>query len=382
MKLFLFFIISISVSIFAFAAFHWVKSNTWGILVPPYVPPASSEDGNSKIEPFTIPYNHSQWQHVAKDPHNPFQHFNWEAQVDFINNKVFRNAQFRVRIRGLNIHFVHHKQSNNAAAAPTVLLLHGWSGSFYEFSRIYSKLSVQYNIVIPSLPGYGYSDGDDGLDPYGIGVIFHELMTQRLGYTRYVVQGGDWGSVIAQAIASLYPQSVRGVHLNFFPSLTLSSVFHLVTGGIGLPQETQHRVVKSREFLLNGLAYFHFHATKPDVISSMLTSSPHALSIYLLDKYTSWSDCASMDMVCLNATIPFEHIATLYALYATNPHTIRSSINLYYTFMRSPNLLYILFSPVGAGVPVGLADFAGETFWTPVEDSAFGNIISVTTHSN
>ena len=140
-------------------------------------------------------------------------------------------------LKGLDIHFVrvtHNSQTNEKKDA--ILFLHGWPGSFLEYLDVArllnSSASGNYDLIIPSLPGYGYSDAPvrAGMNPPQIARIMQNLM-QRLGHSTYVVCGGDWGSIIGTHIAQLYPGHVRGLLITMTsPSLTWKHYILLTLG--------------------------------------------------------------------------------------------------------------------------------------------------------
>jgi pimeloyl-ACP methyl ester carboxylesterase len=139
--------------------------------------------------------------------------------------------------KGLDIHFVrvtHNTQTRERKEA--ILFLHGWPSSFIEYLDVArllnSSSNAVYDLIIPSLPGYGYSDAPvrPGMNPPQIARIMQNLM-QRLGYSSYVVVGGDWGAFIATNIAQLYPGHVRGILVTMIsPSMTWK---HYIQLGLG-----------------------------------------------------------------------------------------------------------------------------------------------------
>lgn len=143
----------------------------------------------------------------------------WLNKYDWRKQEAYLNTfpHFKTNIGGLDIHFIHSKPSSKLAKTKKVLpllLLHGWPGSFIEFTKMIPLLNRDteeydfvFEIVAPSLPGYGFSDAarKPGLGPAEMGLIFDRLM-MRLGYKHYYVQGGDWGSLIGSNMATLFPQ--------------------------------------------------------------------------------------------------------------------------------------------------------------------------------
>lgn len=136
-------------------------------------------------------------------------------------NKV---PHYITRLEDVNIHFV-HVRSISAKAIP-LLLIHGWPGSFWEFSRVWGPLSQQptkedwgFHVVVPSMPGFCWSDWPPrpGWTLEDNARIFDHLM-KRLGYSEYMVQCGDWGHFVGRELGSKYPQSCKLLHCNFAPS--------------------------------------------------------------------------------------------------------------------------------------------------------------------
>src|SRR5262245_50420082 len=148
--------------------------------------------------------------------------FDWRAQEAALN--AF--AHFRATVGGLGIHFIH---ARGAGPAPLPLIVtHGWPGSFVEMLKILPLLTDparhggdpgdSFDVVVPSLPGYGFSDrpGERGMHPFRIADLWAELM-QGLGYRRFGAQGGDWGSSVATCLGFAHPEQVVGIHLNYIP---------------------------------------------------------------------------------------------------------------------------------------------------------------------
>jgi epoxide hydrolase len=145
--------------------------------------------------------------------------FDWRAQERRLNQL----EQFTTTIDGLTVHFV-HRRSKHADAMP-LLITHGWPGSFVEFMKIIGPLTDPeahggtaadaFHVVMPSIPGFAFSQAptEAGYDPARIAVLEARLMA-RLGYTRYGVQGGDWGSIISTQFALVDAPHVAGLHLN------------------------------------------------------------------------------------------------------------------------------------------------------------------------
>ena len=139
--------------------------------------------------------------------------YDWEERKKRLNSV----PQFRTKIAGLRIHFIRVQPDARATKSKKVLpllLLHGWPGSVKEFYAVFSKLTQPrpeyefvFDVIAPSLPGYGFSDAATipGMNTAHIGLVMKKLM-HRLGFEKFYVQGGDWGSVIGMSMATLFPE--------------------------------------------------------------------------------------------------------------------------------------------------------------------------------
>lgn len=181
----------------------------------------------------------------------------------------------------LNIHFIHARDSGKSKNIVPLLLLHGWPGSVREFYEIIPLLTkgnedTAFIVVAPSLPGYGWSEGVSvaGLNPSKIAIIMRNLMV-RLGYDRFIVQGGDWGSIIGSSISILFPQNVIAYHSNMCTAsfFSMTNIFKKFIASLYpplfIPDEFADFVFPTLEKFSNILeesGYFHLQATKPDTI--------------------------------------------------------------------------------------------------------------------
>lgn len=159
---------------------------------------------------FTYGFN---TDHLQKIVNYWLNDYNWNEREKLLNAV----PQFRTRISGLNIHFIHLKPHANVLKQKRVLpllLLHGWPGSVKEFYKVLpllvspqSEYDFVFEVVVPSLPGYGFSEAatKPGLDTAHIALIMKKLMN-RIGFTKFYVQGGDWGSIIGTDMITFYPE--------------------------------------------------------------------------------------------------------------------------------------------------------------------------------
>jgi pimeloyl-ACP methyl ester carboxylesterase len=157
-----------------------------------------------------------------------------------------------------------------------LLLLHGWPGSFYEFHKMVPLLThpvddLAFELIIPSMPGYGFSDAPQkpGLHLIHVARIFGKLM-ERLGHDKYFIHGDDIGAGIGRYISLLYPPRVLGLHAVFFYPTFVRQVNNL----------TDPAIVRET-------GYIHMHATKPDTLGAGLSDSPAGLAAHMLEKYST-----------------------------------------------------------------------------------------------
>ncbi|XP_066259194.1 juvenile hormone epoxide hydrolase 1-like [Euwallacea similis] len=232
--------------------------------------------------------------------------YNWTDRQQFLN----KYPQYTVSVQGLKIHYIHVKPTINKQAklkVVPVLLLHGWPGSvreFYEIIPLLTELqkdrSVVFEVIAPSLPGYGFSEATTkpGLSPMRVAQIMKNLM-HRIGFKKFYVQGGDWGAIILTYMSMLYPESLLGAHSNMCVCEMTSCHLKLWLLGTTFPSLIAEKEEipyftpigeKITNFLLLETGYMHIQATKPDTIGAGLRDSPAGLAAYILEKFTSWTN--------------------------------------------------------------------------------------------
>jgi epoxide hydrolase len=219
----------------------------------------------------------------------------WRTDYDWRRGeaKLNRFPQFRTKIDGLNIHFL-HVRSRHENALP-IIITHGWPGSVIEFLKIIDPLTNPtahggraedaFHVVAPSLPGFGFSDKptEGGWNSARIAKAWSELM-RRLGYTRYVAQGGDWGSIVTTTLAQQRPAGLAGIHLNMpvvFPDPIPTS---------GLSAAEQRAVDAFKRFQTDGFGYFLEQSTRPQTIGYVLADSPAGQAAWIYEKFHDWTD--------------------------------------------------------------------------------------------
>jgi len=224
----------------------------------------------------------------------------WRQKFDWRAHEAALNAypQYTTEIDGQRVHFL-HVRSANPDALP-LILTHGWPGSVLEFLDLIGPLSASFHLVIPSIPGFGFSGPthSKGWDIHRIARAWAVLM-DRLGYQRYGAHGGDWGAGISRALGAVAPERVVGVHVTY-----------LVTPSgddePALSASDQARLAKVRQLQAHQPAYQALHATRPQTISYALTDSPAGLLAWIAEKFTEWTDprsAVSLDQILADVSV-------------------------------------------------------------------------------
>jgi microsomal epoxide hydrolase len=248
----------------------------------------------------------------------------WRDSYDWREQEARLNEldHFRTRIDGQRIHFV-HARSPQADALP-LLLMHGWPGSIVEFLDVIPRLTESFHLVVPSLPGYGFSEPtrSPGWDTTRIGRAFIELMA-RLGYARYGAQGGDWGAQIATRIGALDPEHCVAIHLNM-------PVAARPGDKVALSDTEKADLTALALFQREESAYSLVQGTKPQTLGTALGDSPAGLLAWIVEKFRTWSDCDGNHENVFSR----DQLITNVMLYWTTG-TVTSSTRLYWEHMRS-----------------------------------------------
>ncbi len=270
--------------------------------------------------------------------------FDWRKQEAAIN----RHPQFMTEIDGQTIHFLHVK-SGQPEATP-LLLLHGWPGSFVEFLDAIAPLTAAgFDLVIPSLPGFGFSGPtrDAGWNDRRIANALLELMT-RLDYERFGVQGGDAGAVIAPTIARAAPERVIGVHVN-------AATMGFIPMGPIEPSEIatfndaeKTRLQRLQQFMAERFGFNALQSSRPQTVAYGITDSPAGLIAWLGDMFAGFGDSP-------DAVEQDKFLTNVLIYWFTG--TAASSIRLYYENAHDPEA----WSPKpNSGVPTGVAIFGRD----------------------
>jgi pimeloyl-ACP methyl ester carboxylesterase len=295
----------------------------------------------------------------------------WAGDYDIGRVEARLNAlpQFTTDIDGVDIHFI-HVRSQHEDALP-LIMTHGWPGSVIELLETIGPLTDPtahggtaddaFHLVLPSLPGYGFSSVPTELGWYAgrFAEAWGKLMP-RLGYTRYVAQGGDVGAAVTDAMGRQAPQGLIGIHTNLFvPGLAGNATF---------PKDTDEELAAVQQgaaFRATGFGYFLEQATRPQTIGYALLDSPVALAAWMLDHdtdaYYKISSAFVDDKPSGNLTR--DHILdniTVYWLTGTGASAARSYWENGQAATRAAGQ-----APPQVSVPVGFTQFPGEIVRTP-----------------
>lgn len=228
----------------------------------------------------------------------------WGKDYDWRKAEAELNAlpEFVTTIDGLDIQFI-HVRSRHPNALP-LILTHGWPGSTFEFIKAIGPLTDPtsfggraedaFDVVIPSIPGYGFSG-----KPVGLGwgpdrtARAWDVLMKRLGYSHYVSQGGDHGSVISDALARQAPRGLLGIHLNMPATIPANLVKPINSGDptpAGLSKPEMEAFQSLSTFFGRNAAYGALMVTRPQTIGYFLSDSPSGLAAWMYEKFAQWSD--------------------------------------------------------------------------------------------
>jgi pimeloyl-ACP methyl ester carboxylesterase len=295
----------------------------------------------------------------------------WGTDYDWRKGEAKLNAlsQFVTTIDGVDIHFI-HVRSKYPKALP-IIITHGWPGSIIEQTKIIGPLTDPaayggraedaFDVVIPSLPGYGFSGKPTatGWDPIHIARAWIVLM-KRLGYTRFVAQGGDWGNAVTEQMALLAPPELIGIHTNMPATVPDEIEKALQAGGpppAGLSADEKHAYDQLDFFYKHGLGYASEMANRPQTLYA-LADSPVGLAAWMLDHdalsyaliarvFDGQSEGLTRDDILDNVTL----------YWLTN--TAVSSARLYWESKLA------FFAPKHLGIPVAVSAFPDELYQAP-----------------
>jgi pimeloyl-ACP methyl ester carboxylesterase len=272
----------------------------------------------------------------------------WRESYDWrqVEHRLNSYPQYLTSVEGTRLHVL-HARSTNPDAIP-LLITHGWPGSVVEFLEAIELLNDDFHIVTPSLPGFTFSGPTTqrGWHPRRVATAWAEIMDE-LGYDRYGLQGGDWGSLVSANLADLHPERVIGLHLN------------MVTATSRLPdaavtEDEKAALEASKTWRRTGAGYQEIQGTRPQTLGYALEDSPSGLAAWIVEKFHEWSHggtaAFTMDRILDNIT----------AYWVTG--TATSSLRIYWE-MRQARRAAVPENRIE--VPTAIAMFPGEISYPP-----------------
>ena len=280
--------------------------------------------------------------------------FDWRAQEKLINSF----SHFKADVDGLGIHFIHEK--GKGPNPMPLVITHGWPGTFFEMYKVIPLLSDPgshggdpadaFDVVAPSMPGYGFSDTSDkpGQSVLSVADLWATLMSETLGYQRFAAQGGDWGARVTAKLGLSHGDKVIGIHT----TSTTSPTPYLGPGTRELSEAEKGMLAQRVKWLADEGGYSHIQATKPQTLSYGLNDSPVGLAAWIVEKYRTWSDCGGD----VESRFTKDELLTTITIYWVT-QSINSSTRLYYeSFFQEWNLG----KDEKIQVPTAVASFPGE----------------------
>jgi epoxide hydrolase len=284
----------------------------------------------------------------------------WRTQYDWraAERELNSYPQFRTTIDGTPVHFL-HVRSAEPDAMP-LIITHGWPGSVAEFLRVIGPLTDPrghggdpadaFDVVIPSIPGFGFSTPvtEPGWDVPRVARAWAQLMS-RLGYQRYIAQGGDWGKVISLRLGLADPEHVAGVHVNMFVTFPPPDPAALE----GLDARDLERLERMGRFQQDGLGWQQIQSTRPQTLAYGLTDSPAGQLAWITEKFKEWTDSAKTP----EDAVDRDHLLTIVSWYWLTG-TAGSSAQFYYESSHTPEDFFRTWAgPWPLKMPVGVAVF-------------------------
>ena len=284
--------------------------------------------------------------------------FDWRAEEARLN--AFPQAT--VHLHGIDLHYL-HVPGQGPSPCP-LLLLHGWPGSVFEFLDIIPRLTDParfggdpadaFTVVAPSLPGYGLSfkPGQKRFGAIEMADCVAHLMHDVLGFTRFAVQGGDWGGSVAARLGAVHAEKLLGIHVNL-----LAAVAREPSKLEASTPEEKRFIEDLSAFLKEETGYQWIQGTRPQTLAYGVTDSPAGLAAWILEKFRAWSDCGGDPWSALDRDRVLANIAFYWFTGCAN-----ASFWPYYARLHGPPLV-----PDGRtiDVPTGYAAFPREIIRPP-----------------
>ncbi len=265
----------------------------------------------------------------------------WQDQYDWRTHEAALNrfAHFKTPVDDIGIHFIH--QRGHGPDPFPLILTHGYPDSFLRFAKIIPMLTDparfgadpedSFDVVVPDLPGYGFSDRPPTSDTvFHIGDLWAQLMTDVLGYQKFGAHGGDWGSTVTEQLAHHHARSVVAIHLTDVP---FGHLFQKPDD----PSEAEKKFFRrNEEWMQKEGAYALIQSTKPQSLAQGLNDSPTGLAAWIVEKYRAWSDCGG----AVESRFTKDELLTQIMIYWAT-QTIGSSFLTYYGYANASALTWI-----------------------------------------
>jgi pimeloyl-ACP methyl ester carboxylesterase len=291
---------------------------------------------------WTDEVENSKWEHGTNETYlkelcNYWQHeYDWKKQEEHLNSF----PQFKTTIDGIGLHYIHQKGDGKNSIP--LLLIHGWPDSFVRFLKIIPLLTkadesgLSFDVIVPSIPGQGFSDipTEFGMNVKRIAKLFTSLMTEELGYEKFMAQGGDLGSVITEQIALYHPESLLAIHITDIP------YGHILTIPPEKLDKTEKKYLEAvTKWQMTEGAYNMIQSTKPQTLAYALNESPAGLAAWIVEKFHNWSDCHGDIESCFTK----DELLTNITIYWVT-QTINSSFRNYVEAMK--DMIQIMYNPL------------------------------------
>lgn len=283
--------------------------------------------------------------------------YDWRKHEERINSF----SHFNTKIEDIDLHFIHEKGSGNNPLP--LIISHGWPGTIVEFMDIIEPLAHPerfggdfndgFDVIAPSLPGFGFSERPARpIGPRKMADMFNTLMTDNLGYERYIAQGGDWGGAISSWLGYEHAPACKGIHIN------IMTMRH-PDGPQGAQEEQWAAQFDHDQIMEDG--YRTQQATRPQTLSYAMMDSPVGIAAWLIEKFNSWSDTRDNDIDAVHSK---DSMLTNIMIYLATG-TFNTASWIYYGRREEGGRI---FSPEGhrVEVPTGAALFPAEMLaWPP-----------------
>ncbi len=270
----------------------------------------------------------------------------WRTEYDWREQEARLNRlpQFLCEVDGVDLHFWRVRGAGGKGLP--LLLLHGWPSSNCEFLELIEPLAAEgFDVVVPALPGFGFGGRprERGWGVSRIAAAFDALMSRELGYERYGVHGGDWGSFVAARLGFAYPDHVAGIHVTMVIPFLPDEV----------ADEDRAELERQRAWRAEESAYREIQSTKPDSLTVGHTDSPAGLAAWVVEKFRTWSDCDGDVERAFTKDTLLTNIMFYWA-----PGSVASAARIYYESRRDASGFFF----PRIEVPCAVAAFPREPF--------------------